>query len=127
MSLIDWEYGLEVLRNRVVRVVFKKKGNGNFREMWATRNTDLIAKRIGVKEALSLDEDRQRLAQQKRNNNLVVFDLEKNEFRTIPLDNIVPVDQFTGVPGWIEFKFSEPWEDIIKGKIHIYDYVNYNF
>jgi hypothetical protein len=125
MGMLDWDQCIESLRNHVVRVVFVKKGNGNFREMWATRNIYLIQDQIGFDASIKLGSDnRENELKQRNNNNIVVLDLEKNEFRTIPLDNVVAVDQFTGVPGWVEFNFTEPWQKVIKGKPDIYKYLN---
>lgn len=125
MGMLDWDQSIESLRNGVVRVVFVKKGNGNFREMWATRNIFLIQDRIGYDASVKIGSDnRDNELKQRKNNNIVVLDLEKNEFRTIPLDTVVSVDQFNGVPGWVEFNFDEPWETVLKGKKNISDYLN---
>lgn len=125
MGVINWDYGVEVLRNRVVRVVFEKKGNGAIREMWATRNPGLIQDLTGTSASEErLGETREKLHSQKNNNNIVVFDLEVEGFRTIPLDNILSVDNFNGVDGWIEFDIGDDWNSIIKGKTTISKYIN---
>lgn len=121
MSVVNWDYAVSALRDHVVRVVFEKKGNGAIREMWATRNNELIYRSIGNTGESTLGESVDKLNSQKNNNNVVVFDLEVQGFRTIPLDNILGVDQFNGVDGWIEFNLNDEWKDVISGKIKIQD------
>lgn len=125
MSLIDWDYGISKFKSGVVRVVFVKKGDGNVREMWGTRNSQLISEYLGAGAGTDRlgEDDREILKRQKNNNNIVVFDLEKEGFRTVPLDNVLSVDEFNAVPGWIEFGLNGSWQDIIDGKTTIYEYV----
>lgn len=116
---------VESLRKGVVRVVFRKKTADKFREMWCTRNYELITSRSGLVKAGSLKEDRENMDKQKRNHNVTVFDLQRNDFRTVPLDNILDVVNFGPVntDGWIEFEIDEPWEEIINGERDLYRYL----
>lgn len=128
MSVISFEDALMDLRDGVVRVVFKKK-DGKIREMYATRNPDLVAEfdvvnnRL-VSEQNSLDKIESMLSQ--RNNGVIkVYDLYKKDFRSITLSEVFSKDPFELLPGWITFEVNGPWELVMNDELSLTDYVNY--
>lgn len=128
MSVISFDDALMDLRDGVVRVVFKKK-DGKIREMYATRNPDLVAEFDVVNDRLvseqnSLDKIESMLSQ--RNNGVIkVYDLYKKDFRSITLSEVFSKDPFELLPGWITFEVNGPWELAMDGELNLTDYVNY--
>lgn len=128
MSVISFDDALMDLRDGVVRVVFKKK-DGKIREMYATRNPDLVAEFDVVNDRLvsekdSLDKIESMLSQ--RNNGVIkVYDLYKKDFRSITLSEVFSKDPFELLPGWITFEVNGPWEQIMNDELSLVDYVNY--
>lgn len=128
MSVISFDDALMDLRDGVVRVVFKKK-DGKIREMYATRNPDLVAEFDVVNDRLvsekdSLDKIESMLSQ--RNNGVIkVYDLYKKDFRSITLSEVFSKDPFELLPGWITFEVNGPWELVMNDELSLTDYVNY--
>lgn len=128
MSVISFDDALMDLRDGVVRVVFKKK-DGKIREMYATRNPDLVAEFDVVNDRLvseqnSLDKIESMLSQ--RNNGVIkVYDLYKKDFRSITLSEVFSKDPFELLPGWITFEVNGPWELAMNNELNLTDYVNY--
>lgn len=128
MSVISFDDALMDLRDGVVRVVFKKK-DGKIREMYATRNPDLVAEFDVVNNRLisekdSLDKIESMLSQ--RNNGVIkVYDLYKKDFRSITLSEVFSKDPFELLPGWITFEVNGPWELVMNDELSLTDYVNY--
>lgn len=123
---MSWEAARMDLKENVVRVMFRKI-DGNYREMYATRNPHLIAERLKDRPSdgwLKGAETHNLLVQQKSMNMLIVFDLFKEEFRKVSLNRVVHVDKFYGVPGWISLSPTEKWEQLMYEELNISDYVN---
>lgn len=121
-----WEEAKKDLSRNVVRVLFQKV-DGNYREMYATRNPEIIARNSEYRPDegwLKGSDSHDLLVMQKTQNLLIVFDLLAQDYRKISLDRVVSFDEFYGVPGWISFSPSEKWDQIMFGEIDIKKYYN---
>lgn len=125
---------IDALQNNVVRLTFMKKGqpirdenggflldengakvmDGEYREMWATRNQDLVklycamvrdkGKVTGGKLDDLTQEDK--IEYQINKDMVTVLDLQKEEFRTFKPSTLLKVDTKAGVGSWIEFEID---------------------
>lgn len=125
---------IDALQNNVVRLTFMKKGqpirdenggflldengkkvmDGEYREMWATRNQDLVklycslvrdkGKVTGGKLDDLTQEDK--IDYQISKDMVTVLDLQKEEFRTFKPSTLLKVDTKAGVGSWIEFEID---------------------
>lgn len=128
MSVISFDDALLDLRDGVVRVVFMKK-DGKIREMYATRNPDLVAEFDVVNDRVINEKDSlyriESMLSQKNNGVIKVYDLFKQDFRSITLSSVYHKDPFDSLPGWITFDVNDPWEKIMKDELSLSDYLNY--
>ena len=129
MGVIDFDDALLDLREGVVRVVFEKK-DGKVREMYATRNPDLIAEftvdtMTKVRDNIDSIEKMESMLSQKNTGVIKVFDLYKKEFRAITLRNVFYKDPFEYLPGWIYFDVDGHWQKAMEDEISLADYVKY--
>lgn len=128
MSVISFDDALMDLRDGVVRVVFKKK-DGKIREMYATRNPDLVAEFDVVNNRLISEKDSfdkiESMLSQRNNGVIKVYDLYKKDFRSITLSEVFSKDPFELLPGWITFEVNGPWELTMNDELSLVDYVNY--
>lgn len=128
MSVISFDDALMDLRDGVVRVVFKKK-DGKIREMYATRNPDLVAEFDVVNDRLISEKDSfdkiESMLSQRNNGVIKVYDLYKKDFRSITLSEVFSKDPFELLPGWITFEVNGPWELAMNDELSLVDYVNY--
>lgn len=129
MAVIDFDDAILDLRDGVVRVVFEKK-DGKVREMYATRNPDLVTEFTvdtvtKVRDSVDSITKMEAMLSQKNSGVVKVFDLYKKEFRAITLSKVFLKDPFESLPGWITFDIDGPWEEAMNGEVSLVDYLNY--
>lgn len=112
---------IRVLREKVVRVVFRKR-DGSIRTMYATRNKDLIEKVMAVKSPKTYKpspevdawEEKDKIEAQIAGDYIRVLDIAKAEFRTFKPSSLQRFDSEVNVSAWLEFDISDDaWFDMI--------------
>lgn len=99
---------VEILRNKVMRVVFKKK-NGEYRTMVATRNAEIIdylnrTENLGIKEQYLTDaEKEQSLNAQINGDYIIVYDIVAKGFRTFKPSSVLDFDVDSDLPSILIF------------------------
>lgn len=102
------EQMIDVLKHKVVRLVFKKKGSEEIRTMYATRNATLIQmyEKVGgfaesEDNGRTPEENRQRMIE---SHLIRVLDLEAQDWRYATVDNLLAADPiYKEVPSWVEY------------------------
>lgn len=99
---------VDVLRQKVVRLVFQKKGTGDARVMYATLNQELIQtyEKVGALAPDREDErtPEERLAEAVERQMIKVFDIEVQEWRYATVSNLLAADPiYSHVPSWVEY------------------------
>lgn len=128
-SVISVAQMIKTLRDKVVRLTFKKK-DGTLRSMMATRNGKLIELYSNVTEGMNhlpkkgKDFDSDDVVQKQIERDYVsVFDLEKGEFRSYKPSQIVRYDGVNNVSSWIEFTVkNDAWYDVARNGASVLDY-----
>lgn len=102
---------INILKNKVVRLVFRKKGTNEIRVLYGTRNTDLIETygKVGVDSSRENDDisSAEKIQAQVDGDVVRVFDLAKREFRSFKPSTLLSYDIQNGVCSWVEFDIED--------------------